>query len=294
MVDAGQLEDRESRVGAIDRVLDRSVFIAGRGRSGTSLLSRLFDGHPQLFCAPGESRVFTEIAPRLKADRDPAAAAAAIVDRFPLPGRPADPGMEAQIAALDPEDPSLPRALFLLGLERWSRTVDPGEAIAFLEKTPKTEEHLPALFAAFPKAKILYAVRDPRAVYVSNRRSPEFRRDADFIARQWVRSLGRVAAWLDDPDGPVRTVRFEDLVTDPRATLEPVCAFLGLDWSDGLLTPTVRGAPWAGNAFDPAKLTPDGVAERKADEWRAEITPQEMDEIAAVAGTQMKALGYPV
>ncbi len=292
MVDASTPEDRERRVRAVNRTLDRSVFVAGRGRSGTSLLSRLFDGHPQLFCAPGECRVFTGIAPRLKADRDPAAAAAAIVDRFPLPGRPADPDMEARVAALDPDDPALPRALFLLGLERWSRTVDPGEAVAFLEKTPKTEEHLPALFAAFPTAKVLFAVRDPRGVYVSNRRSPAFRQEPDFIARQWVRSLGRVAAYLDDPDGPVRMVRFEDLVTDPRATLEPVCSFLGLEWSDCLLTPTVRGVPWGGNAFDPDKRTPDGIADRKADEWRTEITPREMREIAAVAGPQMEALGY--
>jgi hypothetical protein len=294
MVDSARAEDRERRLAAIDRALDRPVFIAGRGRSGTSLLSRLFDSHPQLYCAPGECRIFTEIAPRLKADRDPAAAAAALVDRFPLPGRPADPGLEATVAALDPDDPALPRALFRLGLERWSRTVDPGEAVAFLEKTPKTEDHLGAVFGAFPRARLLYAIRDPRGVYVSNRRSPDFRQEPGMIARQWVKSVSRVAACFEIPDGPVRVVRFEDLVRDPRATLEDLCCFLGLEWSDGLLTPTVRGAPWAGNAYDPSKLTPDGVAERKAEEWRSEITPTEMREIAAVAGAQMEAFGYPV
>ncbi|MFN3667940.1 MAG: sulfotransferase family protein [Brevundimonas sp.] len=294
MVDHARTEDTERRLAAIDRVLDRPVFIAGRGRSGTSLLSRLFDGHPQLFCAPGESRVFTEIAPRLKADRDPAAAATALADRFPLPGRPPDPGLQAQVAALDPHDPALPRALFRLGLERWSRTVDPGDAGAFLEKTPKTEDHLPAVFAAFPQARILYAIRDPRGVYVSNRRSPDFRQEPAVIARQWVKSVSRVTAHLAHADGPVRLVRFETLVREPRVTLERLCRFLELDWSDSLLAPTVRGAPWAGNAYDPSKLTPDGVAERKAEEWRAEITPQEMREIAAVAGAQMEALGYPV
>lgn len=294
MVDSARAEDRERRIAAIDRALDRPVFIAGRGRSGTSLLSRLFDGHPQLFCAPGECRVFTEIAPRLKADRDPAAAAAAIVDRFPLPGRPADPGLQTQVAALDPDDPSLARTLFRLGLERWSRVVDPGEAVAFLEKTPKTEDHLPAVFRAFPRARILYAIRDPRGVYVSNRRSPDFRQDPGMIARQWVKSVGRIVAHLADPSEPVRVIRFEDLVREPQATLEGLCGFLGLEWSDGLLDPTVRGAPWAGNAYDPAKLTPGGIAERKAAEWRAEITATEIREIVAVAGAQMRAFGYSV
>jgi hypothetical protein len=293
MADTANPEDRERRLAAIDRALDRPVFIAGRGRSGTSLLSRLFDGHPQLFCAPGECRIFTEIAPRLRVDRDPVAAASAIVDRFPLPGRPADPEMATRVSNLDPQAPDLPRALFRLGLERWSRTVDPGEAVAFLEKTPKTEEHLPAVFAAFPEARILYAVRDPRAVYVSNRRSPAFRQDAAFIARQWVRSLACVADRIAGSDRAVRMVRFEDLVTRPRPTMEGLCEYLGLDWSDQLLAPTVRGAPWGGNAYDPDKLTPDGIALRKADEWRAEITPQEMQDIAAVAGAQMAALDYP-
>ena len=55
---------------AIEGLLDRAVFVCGRGRSGSSLLLRLFDGHPQVYVIPRESRLLTEIAPALRRTGD--------------------------------------------------------------------------------------------------------------------------------------------------------------------------------------------------------------------------------
>ena len=276
------------------RTLERPIFLAGRGRSGTSLLTRLFEDHPQIFSMFGETRVFTEIVPRLRETGDRVAAAEAIALRFPIRASQTDKRLTAQVEALDLDDPALARAVFRIGLERWSRKHNPKQAVAFLEKTPKNEEHLEALFAAFPNAKVLYLLRDPRALYISNSRSPLPRMAPDFIARQWVKSVRRVLTYVAarEAQSSIRVVRFESLVTDPRATLTPVCDFLGLDWSDTLLQPTMRGRPWDGNSYDPEKLTPDGVSAAKAGEWREELSPADRGAIEAVAGFEMSLLGY--
>lgn len=291
------LETPPSRLEVVARTFERPIFLAGRGRSGTSLLMRLFDQHPQLFSTPGETRLLTEIVPNLRKSGDLAAAADAIALRFFSKKTDAsltDASLVEQLEALDLDDPALARSVFRIGMERWAARRDPGRAIAFLEKTPKNEDHLAELFTAFPQAKVLYLLRDPRAVFVSNSRSPDYRQGADFIARQWVKSVRRMLAYVAGQDAheAIRVVRFEELVADPRAVMASLCAFLHLDWSDTLLTPTVRGRPWDGNSYDPTKRTPDGVAARKADEWREEIAPEDQAAIEAAAGFEMSLLGY--
>lgn len=289
-------ESLPARLEAIDRTFERPIFLAGRGRSGTSLLMRLFDGHPQVFSTPGESQVLTTIIPQLLRTGDRAAAAEAIAQRFPFPDRQPDAALIAQVAGLDLADPALARAVFRIGMERWSRLRDPGGAVAFLEKTPKNEEHLPAMFAAFPKARVLYLLRDPRAVYVSNSRSDDYRQEPAFVARQWTKSVRRLLTHVGAAraESAIRVVRFEDLVGDPAAVMASLCAFLGLTWSDVLLTPTANGRAWIGNSYDPGKLTPDGVAAAKADEWRDELSPTDRAAIEGEAGFEMSLLGYAV
>ena len=93
------------------------------------------------------------------------------------------------MARLDPSSPQLSRELFRIGLEALAGYRDPGEPRCFLEKTPKNEEHFEEIFQGFPEARVIHLVRDPRAVYLSNKRSDAFRMEPDFAARQWVKSL---------------------------------------------------------------------------------------------------------
>jgi PAS domain-containing protein len=288
------MDGPDQRIEIVARLLDRPIFIAGRGRSGTSLLMRLFDGHPQIFSTPGESRVFTEIVPELRRSGDREAAAAGIALRFPIGRNQIDPTLDERVEALDIASPTLAREIFRIGLERWSRKRNPGDAIAFLEKTPKNEEHLRSLFENFPAARVVYLLRDPRAVYISNRRSEIYRIEPAFAAMQWVKSVRNVLKQFIKPEfgSRIHVVRFENLVEDPEGTLARLCTFLEIEWFDSLTSPTVRGRPWTGNSYAPEKLTPDGIASHKAEEWRGEITALEDETITAIAWSEMALLGY--
>lgn len=282
-------------------LLDRAIFVCGRGRSGSSLLLRLFDGHPQVYAIPRESRLLTEIGPAFRQKGDRAEVEAYLLDRF-ADYRAGEARAEAArwiragVSDLDPASPVLGRELIRISLEALSAARDPAGARCFLEKTPKNEEHLDEIFEIFPQARVIHLVRDPRAVYLSNKRSDSYRMEPGFAARQWVKSLRctlrQVVKFGRGPQ--ILIVRYEDLVTRPHETLQSLCGFVGVDFDETLKRPTVYGNPWQGNAYgdDAAKIYE--IEPSKAETWRGEIALEENRAIVAEARFEMSLLGYPL
>lgn len=286
---------------AAARLLDHAVFVAGRGRSGSSLLLRLFDGHREVFAIPRESRLLTEIAPKLRESGDLKATEDYLLSRF-ADFRAGDHQAAAAarirlgVEGLDPASPAMPRELFRISLEALAAARDPGAASCFLEKTPKNEEHLGEIFALFPSARVIQLVRDPRAVYLSNKRSDAFRMAPDFAAQQWVKSIRYILRHVVKfgVRDQLLVVRYEDLVARPDATLRTLCGFIGVGFDEALSRPTVYGNPWQGNSYEPGAAATYEIDPAKADTWRAEITPAEASAIVGAARFEMSLLGYPL
>ncbi|MQA87837.1 MAG: hypothetical protein GEV03_25240 [Streptosporangiales bacterium] len=97
------------------------------------------------------------------------------------------------------------------------------------DKRPMYDQHLDAIFAMFPDAQFVHLVRDPRATVASVRRVGWSGGDVVAPTELWGRSLRAVDAWRGRlaPD-QLLEIRYEDLVMEPRATMERVCGFLGL------------------------------------------------------------------
>lgn len=281
-------------------LLDHAVFVTGRGRSGSSLLLRLFDGHPQIYPIPRESRLLTEVAPAFRTSGDRAAVANFLTDHFAeyTGAAPAEAArrFDEGAARLDPASPTLARELVGVVLDALAAARDPAGARCFLEKTPKTEAHLDEVFASFPQARVIHLVRDPRAVYLSNKRSDAYRMEPDFAARQWVKSLGCILRQTTKfARGPqIQILRYEDLVGRPRETLADLCGFIGVEFDEALARPTVDGAPWRGNAYGDDAAATSEIEAAKAESWRDEITPEENRAIVAQARFEMSLLGYPL
>jgi hypothetical protein len=286
---------------AAEALLDHAIFVSGRGRSGSSLLLRLFDGHPQVYAIPRESRLLTEIGPAFRSGGDRGAVEAYMLSRFAdFRAGEAQAAAAARIHAglpgLDPADPMLGRALIRIALEALAAARDPAGARCFLEKTPKNEEHFDEMFRDFPRARVIHLVRDPRAVYLSNKRSDEYRMEPGFAARQWVKSLryalrqvvkfGRASQMM--------IVRYEDLVARPQETLKALCGFIEVDFHEALTRPTVYGNPWQGNAYGEDAAKTYEIDPAKAETWRSEIRPAETRAIVDEARFEMSLLGYDV
>lgn len=291
----------------------RPVFVCGAHRSGTTLLRDLLDGHPALAVLPSEGSYLTGLARRLarlpRAERLPALGQewlrrlANPINQPPywLLGR-SGPGGSPYVEfartllawwpALGANREMGPHLCVALAWAWCTRGPDP-ELRLWVDKTPTNERHLDRLWAAFPAARVLHIVREPLAVFVSQKRIQE-QAFGSFAARRPVlRDLAasyRVAARLPR-QAPERfhLLRYEDLCAAPGEAMGRVAAFLEIEPHPVLLRPTVAGMPAHSNSAFPDDRPPPSQRERECI-----LTLREREVVAACTGGLAERLGYSV
>ena len=92
--------------------------------------------------------------------------------------------------------------------------------------------------------------------------------------------------------GPERVtrVRYEDLILEPRATLESLCSSLDLEFEEGMLAADGLRVPeyttdWhklVGSSPDPARI----------EAWREELEPRQIEIFESITGDLLTYLGY--
>lgn len=191
------------------------VFLIGFPRSGTTLLEVVLDGHPDV-ASIEEHELLTDSV--LKFMREP-------VDFGPL------------ILA----DDNMLRAF---RAAYWERVRESGVNVAgkvFIDKHPLNTLKLPLIARLFPRAKILFARRDPRDVVFSC-----FRRRFKMNSAMYeLLTLPSAAAFYDAVmefaerahavlNLDWHDVRYESLATDFALETRAICQFLALEWSAGM------------------------------------------------------------
>jgi hypothetical protein len=210
-------------------------FVLGAARSGTTLLRLMLNRHPRL-AIPPESHfllgVLAEIpAGRELAPREVRRAAELIAGhpRFRTWHVSAD-ALGAELARLGPTRlAGLVDGVYRLeiarsGKPRWG------------DKTPAYSPIWERIAALFPEALFLHLIRDGRDVSSSLARvgwhgSSEYERALYWasrvaLAQDCLRRLGPARC---------RLVRYEDLVRQPRSTLDGICRFLGEGFDPAML-----------------------------------------------------------
>ena len=192
------------------------VFLLGFPRSGTTLLEVALDGHPRVASLEEHELLRPGV---LAFMREP-------LDFEPL---------------LQDPTQTLPE----LRAAYWSQVRNAGVDVAgrvFVDKHPLNTLKLPLIARLFPRARILFAYRDPRDVVLScfRRRfnmNPAMYQlltlqggaafyDATMRLADQARGLAALR-WME--------VRYENLANDPAAQLHGVCEFMDLDWVPNLI-----------------------------------------------------------
>jgi uncharacterized protein (TIGR03032 family) len=169
-----------------------------------------------------------------------------------------------------------------------------------LEKTPKNALRIPFLAHAFPDARFVFLYRDPRETvssmldawrsekFVTYRDLPGWdgppwsllltpgwrdladRPLGDIVSRQWADTVDALLHDLTALDGERWCVAsYDQLVADPLAEIQRLCAFLDIDWDDDLAEPLPHSRhtldsphpdKWRRNADELAPFVDDVVA----------------------------------
>jgi hypothetical protein len=287
----------------------RACFIAGQAKSGTTLLVALLDNHPQLLVLPEETAYFptvlTKYAPRGRRAQFDYLTKQSLSNV--LFGGPCKWGKRNYLA--------FPRGKFLETFEReafatanaqedllvqmvkaYAGTLErPLDTVGrWVEKTPANRNHIPAILARFPHAKILVTLRDPRAILAAQIALEKTRKTGRF-STYYVIAHWRVAAKLARRVGNKEilglVVPFEQLVSEPAHTMEKVCNYLEIDFDAGtVLTPTKVGQFWSGNSA--ARINFSEISPEPATRWHRELSEDEIGWVEWHCRDLMPEFGY--
>jgi hypothetical protein len=245
-------------------------FVVGNDRSGTTMLRLALDRGG--VAIPPESMFLIDFAPvRRRGGLDDPAAAAAFVRRVWNHPR-------VRAWRLSGEPPAVPAGLGHEEAYRFAVEA-PFRAYAMArgkhrwgDKTPLYLAFVDEIAAVWPDARFIVLVRDGRDVALSLLRVPFGPNNVWAAARFWARGIRLGLEATERHPGRVLTIRYEDVVAEPRSELRRVFQFLGLEYDDPMARIGIRR---------------DSVAS-----WRRGMSARDQRLFASVAGAELERMGY--
>lgn len=282
------LRPRRENVVPVDQPL---VLISQAQRSGGTLLTRLFDGHPQCHAHPHELQIGDRrphVWPSLALDEDPEAWFAKMEEerlglmfekgRRVIPLK--SPGKRPEASHypfLLP--PAFQRQIFLQEIERRSPITSERQILdaymtslfnAWLDNqnlrgpekrwvaafSPRRAwgEGREKLFELYPDGRLISILRDPLSWYTSEQARIKEPVTVDRVAG-WQKSAQQMRRGAETYPRRVFIVRFDELVLDTPGTMSRLADFLDIDFDPILATPTFNRYPVGANSSYGVKRT---------------------------------------
>jgi len=264
---------------------DSPVFIVGMPRSGTTLMRSLFNEHPNLAIAP-ETHYLTQWVGKYKSVwacwRDYARS-----ERFSYLG--------IDSAAVDERIKNEARLSYRKVFDAILKEYGHSQGKPRLgEKTPGHYEHISTLFDWYPKCRVIWMVRDPRAVCASYLKVPWSKYGVLASARRWRSAMLELFNWKHDYR--VLSVRFENLVKDTQKVLYEIYTFLDEPPIDDFIQNRYRSAIYVNvkNGWERYHLknASGPVSSKPITKWHEELTDYQVWVIEQVGGALMRDHGY--
>jgi hypothetical protein len=275
------------------------LFVVGAARSGTTLLGRIVDAHPQIAMAPSMHWIGGYFRRRgVRRPDDPVMRGLVLgladdsrLARFGL-GR-------SDLERLTADAGHLRYADLLAGLLELYREREGKPRVG--SKTAPWVRRIGALHEFWPEARFVHLIRDGRDVCLS--------------IMNWAsaaRSVGRHPAWREEPvlttalwwerkvvqgreggtslaPGLYRELRYESLVADTAEECASLCGFLGIGFDRAMLRFAERGTSGDAELDRAHPWLPVTAGLR---DWRTQMAPADVELFEAAAGDLLAELGY--
>jgi protein-tyrosine sulfotransferase len=282
--------------------IESPVFICGPGRSGTTLLAQLLDGHPNLYVMPGDSNYMGRFYKKTWKFHS---LALYWIKRLinPLGQKP------FWLFGKDPKN--YKRFILYLkhfveqGMEPFMAVVSAMYATAgkenqtryWVEKTPGNEEYVDSIIKKFPNVKFIHIIRDPLENLVSLKKFSLLRKSrfnaTDGASR--IKSLIDLGWKNRDQLGQERylIVHYENLINSLLENLKTICNFLEINFSDSLCTPTVHSIPASSNSSHRERIkVGEVVKQNRTSRWAEYFTEDEKESMVSILYETALKCGY--
>ena len=266
------------------------IFIAGLERSGTSLLYALLATHPNLAMTRRTNLwtyFYNQYGDLGKPENFERCLATMMAYKRLLPIQ-----LDAERLRRDFQqgETSYPR-LFALIEEQYAQRIGRPR---WGDKSLNTERYAAPIFDAYPNARILHIMRDPRDRYASAIvRWKVSRGGAGAGSAVWLSSLRLAERNRAKYPDRYMIVRYETLATQPEETLRTICNFIGEEYTPLMLT--MRGAEQfadEGGNSSYGQFEPGKISTRSIGRYREALSPRQIAFMQKAIGAKMTALDY--
>jgi hypothetical protein len=164
------------------------------------------------------------------------------------------------------------------------------------DKSLNTERYADEIIAAYPGARMIHMIRDPRDRFASSlARWKVMRGGVGFGAAMWLSSQRLAERNQARYPGQYMIVRYEDLASETVPTLQKICAFIGEEY-----TPVMLGMQGAeqfreeGGNSSYGQREPGKISASSVGKFRQVLSKQQIAFLQLFTGGKMIANGYPL
>jgi len=279
--------------------LNPYAFIVGAARSGTRLLGRLVDAHPDVAVihearfVPGWFRHRRGVTPEGLVTPE-------LVEKLAQFERFEQLEVErGQLEQLVAGREQMPYSAFVSELFDLHGKAVGKRLVA--DKSPRYVRNIPTLHELWPGARFIHLVRDGRDVGLSVlswkkvterggvvAKLPTYEEDRTSTVALWWERLVRLGREDGVPLEPqlYHEVRYEALVADPASECAALCAFLDVPYDEAMLH--YHESADASRSRHASRPPTPGLRD-----WRTQMAPEEVERFEAAAGALLDELGYP-
>lgn len=207
------------------------IFVVGMPRSGTTLVSSKLSAHPEISIAP-ESHFLNYWMQRFDPESlNTACGFSSFWDEFIQSERFQYFEIEPiqLLESISQVSQFKAKQLFSNLLKEYAQK---SKKPRWGEKTPAHYAHIDELLSWYPNARIIYMVRDPRAVAASMKQVPWGGERVIAYALRWNDSIEKLKKWNDSR---ILMVQYEHFVESPESSLRLICSFVDESFQDQML-----------------------------------------------------------
>lgn len=288
------------------------LMIGGHRKSGTTMLQRLFEGHPALWTPPHDLNVLYAYHPEYCREGHSQQQRAERLRRVVLDDwrrcyQSSDEAMarwqtfeayyHENVDAVALDDIEAVVNFLVRGL--WA--VAPESTNWLVLKETSSEMYASWLLGGNPEFRFLHLFREPKDNFAALKAGQQayyslMHNDLlDTMSSAIIRyKLG--VHWMqrnrrEFGDRRYRILRFEDLVGDAQQQMVAISKWLGISWDPCLLQPSLGGKAFSGNSHD--GMTFSGISSKNVGRWAERISSDEAAVIDFLLEQEMALLNYP-
>ncbi|MDY7014690.1 MAG: sulfotransferase [Cyanobacteriota bacterium] len=272
------------------------IFIGGLHRSGTSLIRAILGSHPDIAIYSSDLPLWTKFYEKYQAlDLNDPQARQMLIEEITTHAKASDllvtvkDRVEAKLNELSTRG----SINFGIVCEQFlQECANARQRSRWGLKTPYNEFFADAIFAAYPNAKMVQMIRDPRNVAVSIQ-SRGWSKTLNKTCKEWKGSVRWARSHSQKYAGSYIAVRYEDLVQDSETIVKQVCQVVELDYSPDLLQMEGhKGWRGANSYFDDIGYKKQGISQSALNRYVELLDESNLQFIQEHLKDEMTELNY--